>query len=130
MKPANLGIERVAVIGAGTIGASWAAYFLARGLSVTASDPAPNGEEFVRRTVAAAWPDLTRLGLAPGASPDRLSFVRDPVAAVSGADFVPESGARPRESNKARLGAPARRPRPAVVLQPRPARLLRGHLAC
>src|SRR5258708_10719671 len=92
MKPANSGIERVAVIGAGTSGASWAAYFLARGLSVAASDPAPNGEELVRRTVAAAWPDLTRLGLAPGASPDRLSFVRDPVAAVSGADFVQESG--------------------------------------
>jgi 3-hydroxyacyl-CoA dehydrogenase len=92
MKPANSGIERVAVIGAGTIGASWAAYFLAHGLSVTASDPAPNGEEFVRRAVAAAWPDLTRLGLAQGASPDRLGFVRDPVAAVSGADFVQESG--------------------------------------
>src|SRR5260221_6573599 len=92
MKPANSGIERVAVIGAGTIGASWAAYFLAHGLSVTASDPAPNGEEFVRRAVAAAWPDLTRLGLAQGASPDRLGFVRDPVAAVSGGDFVQETG--------------------------------------
>jgi glycine/D-amino acid oxidase-like deaminating enzyme len=32
-------IKHVAVIGAGTIGASWAAYFLSRGLSVTASDP-------------------------------------------------------------------------------------------
>src|SRR5260370_17165167 len=104
MKPANLGIERVAVIGGGTIGASWAAYFLARGLSVTASDPAPNGEEFVRRTVAAAWPDLTRLGLAQGASPDRLSFVRDPVAAVSGADFVQESGPE-REDAKIALFA-------------------------
>src|SRR5260221_13350059 len=95
MKPANSGIERVAVIGAGTIGASWAAYFLAHGLSVTASDPAPNGEDFVRRTVAAAWPDLTRLGLAQGASPDRLGFVRDPVAAVSGADFVQVRGPAP-----------------------------------
>jgi carnitine 3-dehydrogenase len=85
-------MKRVAVIGAGTIGASWAAYFLSRGLSVTASDPAPNGAAFVRNTVATAWPVLTRLGLAPGASPDRLSFERDPVAAVEGAEFVQESG--------------------------------------
>ena len=34
-------IRRVAVIGTGTIGASWTAYFLARGLEVRASDPAP-----------------------------------------------------------------------------------------
>src|SRR5260370_34480847 len=95
MRPANSGIERVAVIGAGTIGASWAAYFLAHGLTVTASDPAPNGKDFVRRTVAAAWPDLTRLGLAPGASPERLSFVHDPVAAVARAHFGPAGGPRP-----------------------------------
>jgi carnitine 3-dehydrogenase len=33
--------KRVAVIGAGTIGASWAAYFLARGFEVGAYDPSP-----------------------------------------------------------------------------------------
>src|SRR5260370_4538744 len=103
MKPANSGIERVAVIGAGTIGASWAAYFLAHGLTVTASDPAPNGEDFVRRTVAAAWPDLTRLGLAPGASPELLSFVRDPVPPVAGPDFLQVSGPARRDAQSALL---------------------------
>jgi 3-hydroxyacyl-CoA dehydrogenase len=34
-------IRRVAAIGTGMIGASWAAVFLARGLTVAASDPAP-----------------------------------------------------------------------------------------
>ena len=34
-------ISRVAAIGTGTIGASWTAVFLARGLTVAASDPAP-----------------------------------------------------------------------------------------
>src|SRR2546428_11539782 len=92
MKPANSGIERVAVIGAGTIGASWAAYFLARGLSVTASDPAPNGEDFVRRAVNAGWPDLIRLGLAPGGSPERLVFVRESLAAAGGPEFVQGGG--------------------------------------
>lgn len=92
MTEAIAGVRRVAVIGAGTIGASWAASFLARGLDVTASDPAPEGEAFLRRYVAEAWPVLARLGLAPGASPDRLAFTGDPLAAAAGADFVQESG--------------------------------------
>ncbi len=92
MTEAIAGVRRVAVIGAGTIGASWAAWFLSRGLAVTASDPAPEGEAFLRRYVSAAWPALTRLGLASGASPAALTFEHDPVAALSGADFVQESG--------------------------------------
>lgn len=95
-------VKHVAVIGAGTIGASWAAYFLSRGMSVTASDPAPNGEAFVRDYVRDAWPTLERLGLAPGASPERLRFERDPVAAVAGAEFVQES-APEREEMKVEL---------------------------
>ncbi|HJT06462.1 MAG TPA: 3-hydroxyacyl-CoA dehydrogenase NAD-binding domain-containing protein [Stellaceae bacterium] len=88
-----MSVERVAVIGAGTIGASWAAYFLSRGLHVTASDPAPNAEDFARRYVAAAWPALERLGgIAPGARPDRLRFERDPARAVADVQFVQESG--------------------------------------
>ena len=35
------GVTRVAVVGTGLIGARWAAYFLARGLDVSATDPAP-----------------------------------------------------------------------------------------
>jgi 3-hydroxyacyl-CoA dehydrogenase len=85
-------VRRVAVIGAGTIGASWAAYFLARGLSVTASDPRPDAEEFVRRFIAGAWPALSRLGLAADADPGRIAFARDAAAAVAGAEFVQESG--------------------------------------
>lgn len=54
--------QRIAVIGAGTIGASWAAIFLARGLDVRASDPAPQGEAFVRRFVANAWPTFFTTG--------------------------------------------------------------------
>lgn len=96
---------KVAVIGAGTIGASWAAYFLSRGLDVTASDPAPESEEFARRYVVQAWPTLERLGgIAAGARPDRLRFTNDPVPAVMGADFVQESGPE-REDLKIELFA-------------------------
>ncbi|HKX11277.1 MAG TPA: 3-hydroxyacyl-CoA dehydrogenase NAD-binding domain-containing protein [Stellaceae bacterium] len=97
-----MAVKHVAVIGAGTIGASWAAYFLSRGMSVTASDPAPNGEAFIRDYVRTAWPTLERTGLVPGASPDRLRFERDPVAAVAGAGFVQES-APEREEMKVEL---------------------------
>jgi carnitine 3-dehydrogenase len=93
-------IRRVAILGAGTIGASWAAWFLARGLAVTASDPAPEGEAFVRRYIAEAWPALTRLGLAAGASQAALTFERDPVAALAGADFVQESGPEREDAKK------------------------------
>ena len=60
--------RRVAVIGAGTIGASWAAYFLARGFEVGAYDPSPNGEAFARRFIDNAWPALEKLNaVGPGA---------------------------------------------------------------
>ncbi|CAH2807053.1 MAG: 3-hydroxyacyl-CoA dehydrogenase (EC [uncultured Paraburkholderia sp.] len=40
----DTGIERVAVVSTGVIGMSWAAFFLAKGLSVRAIDPAPGAE--------------------------------------------------------------------------------------
>jgi carnitine 3-dehydrogenase len=85
-------IQRVAVIGTGVIGASWATYFLARGLEVTASDPAAGAEAALRDTVAAQWPAMQAMGLAPGASPDRLRFAASPGEAVAEAQFVQENG--------------------------------------
>ena len=84
---------RVSVIGAGTIGASWTAYFLARGFEVAAYDPAPNGEDFARRFIDNAWPTLEKLkAVQPGADRKRFSFFKDPAAAAKGAAFVQESG--------------------------------------
>ena len=85
-------IQRVAVVATGVIGASWAACFLARGLDVAATDPAPGAEDALRRAVEAHWPALERMGLAPGASPDRLRFAASPEAAVADAQFVQENG--------------------------------------
>ena len=85
-------IRRVAIIGTGVIGASWTALFLAKGLDVVATDIAPNAEATLKRFVAAAWPALQRLGLAPSASQSRLSFTADLAAAVKGADLVQENG--------------------------------------
>ncbi|HEY0835057.1 MAG TPA: 3-hydroxyacyl-CoA dehydrogenase NAD-binding domain-containing protein [Azospirillum sp.] len=85
-------VTRVAVVGAGTIGASWTAQFLARGLSVAVSDPNPAAEDFVRAYIEKAWPALERLGLAANADPAAWRFHADPRAAVAGAEFVQESG--------------------------------------
>jgi carnitine 3-dehydrogenase len=85
-------IGRVAVVGAGTIGSSWAALFLAHGLEVAAHDPAPGAEQRLRGFVTRAWPTLKRLGVAEGADPERLSFHADPADAVNDAGFVQESG--------------------------------------
>jgi carnitine 3-dehydrogenase len=84
-------IRRIGVIGAGTIGASWAAYFLAKGFEVAVSDPAPEASDFVRHMIEDSWPILTRLGLAPDAAPTRWRFHADPMVAVDGCDFVQES---------------------------------------
>lgn len=84
-------VRRIALIGGGTIGASWAAWFLARGYDVTLYDPAPGAEAHSRGILEGAWPSMQRLGLAPGASLERLRFADEPEAAVADADFVQEN---------------------------------------
>jgi len=85
-------IHRIAIVGTGVIGASWAAQYLARGFDVVATDPAPNAEANLRKYVDDAWKDLTSLGLSPGASRDRLTFTTNMKEALSRADFVQENG--------------------------------------
>ena len=85
-------IRRVAVVGTGVIGASWAAQYLARGLDVVATDPAPNAETNLRKYVDEAWEQLEEIGLSAGASRDRLSFTEDMGQALAQADFVQENG--------------------------------------
>ncbi len=84
-------VRTVACVGAGVIGGGWAAYFLARGYHVRAWDPAADAEPRLRHLVEAAWPALAELGLAHGASPDRLTMGADLADAVGPADFVQES---------------------------------------
>lgn len=84
-------VRTVACVGAGVIGGGWVAHFLARGYDVVAWDPADDAAERLHRIVDAAWPALTELGLAEGASRDRLRIVDDLADTVAGADFVQES---------------------------------------
>ena len=88
----NKPIRRIAIVGTGVIGASWAAQYLARGFDVVATDPAPNAEANLRKYVDEAWQLLTGIGLSAGASRERLKFTTDMKEALSSADFVQENG--------------------------------------
>jgi carnitine 3-dehydrogenase len=85
-------VERVAILGAGTIGASWAAHFLAHGLAVNIWDPAAGFETRCRAFIDAAWPALKRLGAPDAPDESRMVFCGDPAEAVSDCHFVQESG--------------------------------------
>jgi 3-hydroxyacyl-CoA dehydrogenase len=93
----NKPIRRIAVVGTGVIGASWATLFLARGFDVLAADPAPNAQSNLRRFVDTAWPGIAKLGLSPKASPEHLTFTTDSRQALADADFVQESTPDDRE---------------------------------
>jgi 3-hydroxyacyl-CoA dehydrogenase len=88
----NKEIRNVAIVGTGVIGASWAALYLARGLNVVATDPAPNAEANLRKYIDAAWKDLAVIGLSPNASRDHLKFTTDMKEALRDADLVQENG--------------------------------------
>ena len=87
----NQSVDRIAIVGTGVIGASWAAYYLARGFDVVATDPGPQAEANLRKYVDDAWSLLTQVGLSPGASRDRLTFTPDMAHALVKADWVQEN---------------------------------------
>jgi carnitine 3-dehydrogenase len=84
-------VRTVATVGTGVIGAGWAAHFLRVGYDVVAWDPGPGAAGRLAAFIGGAWPVLERLGLAPGASPDRLRFAGSLAEAAGGAEFVQES---------------------------------------
>jgi ketoreductase RED1 len=84
--------SKIAVIGAGVIGASWTAVFLAHGLSVVVNDPRDDVESVVKDYIDKASPTLEALGLPTQNLAAKLRFEADLTRAVSGADLVQENG--------------------------------------
>ncbi len=82
----------VVVAGAGLIGLSWAALFLANGLRVRVCDPRPDLEKAVREGLANAAPALRQLGYSTEGFERRLRIEPDLEAASRDADLVQESG--------------------------------------
>lgn len=81
-------VRTVAVIGCGTVGASWAALFLAGGYDVIATDPASGAEAGLMAFIARARPQLAELGFVGDGA---LSFTENLEEAVGSADFVQEN---------------------------------------
>lgn len=100
--PEVAAVERVAVIGTGVIGSSWAAHFLRQGRQVAAYDPGPNAEAKSRQFIADKWPMMEKLGLKAGASLDNFIWVESIAMAVAEAQFIQES-APEREALKVAL---------------------------
>lgn len=84
-------VTLVTTIGAGPIGAGWAAHFLARGYDVTAYIHSEAEIPALMSVIDTAWISLTALGLAPGATRDRLRITTDLADAVTTAQFIQES---------------------------------------
>ena len=91
MYPDPSRVTRVTSIGAGPIGGGWTAHFLARGYDVTAYLHDVSETDTFHAILNTAWDSLTELGLAEGASRDRLRIVTDLEQALEGAQFVQES---------------------------------------
>lgn len=100
----SLSVSRIACIGGGLIGAGWAAHFLRAGLHVVVQDPAADRESFLQNYLDRVWPTLAAMGLAPGASRDRLSFTTNLERALDGTDFVQESAVEDRAAKVRLLG--------------------------
>ena len=83
---------KVAVIGAGVIGASWTAVFLAHDLAVVVNDPRNDVEEVVEDYIRKATPTLKALGLPTKNLTKKLRFEADLDRAVADVDLVQENG--------------------------------------
>jgi len=80
-----------AVLGAGVIGASWSALFLASGRSVAVYDPSPQTESMIKGYVEKAWPVLEKINLTEHGNPDNITFHNSASEAIEGALFIQES---------------------------------------
>ena len=101
MYPDPNSVTRVTSIGAGPIGAGWAAHFLARGFDVNVYIHDPKERESFDVILDTAWISLTALGLAEGASRDRLNVTNDLNSAIHDVDFIQESAPERIELKKA-----------------------------
>ena len=83
-------VTKVSTIGAGPIGAGWAAHFLARGFEVTAYIHSMDERAAFNQILDTGWVSLEAIGLAEGASREKLKVTDDLEAAMAEAEFVQE----------------------------------------
>lgn len=107
--------RKVAVIGGGVIGASWAAVFAYHGFEVVVQDPDPDIAAKAEWTVEEGHNVLKQLG--PGPASLNIRFTDDLADAVSGAYAVQENGPERLELKRSIWsGVEAAAPRDALLL--------------
>lgn len=89
-RPDPTTVTRVATIGAGPIGAGWAAHFLARGYEVNAYIHSMDEQAAFEQILDTGWVSLQAIGLAAGASREKLTVTDDLQAAMADVGFVQE----------------------------------------
>lgn len=94
-------VKTIAVLGTGTIGASWTSYFLSQGYRVAAWDPGDGWQSRLDAFIDTAWPQLEELGMATGASKALLTCHASAADAVADADFVQENAPERLDVKKA-----------------------------
>jgi carnitine 3-dehydrogenase / betainyl-CoA thioesterase len=132
----------VGLLGAGVIGAGWAARFLLHGVDVRVFDPDPRAGEHVGRAVENARRAYAALLAAPLPTPGELTLTASAEEAARGADFVQESVPEREELKRDLLAAAGSVTPDGVVIAsstsgllpsrlqagvPRPARVVVGH---
>ncbi|OSS49944.1 hypothetical protein B5807_06131 [Epicoccum nigrum] len=116
--PSTLPIQHISIIGCGSIGASWAALFLAQGMTVTAFDINAAAETTLRKLVTNALPVLKSLGMqkTPFVSAESITFTTDLATALQHADFVQENGPERLELKQKMFNDMAGMVRPDVII--------------
>jgi carnitine 3-dehydrogenase len=106
----------VGLLGAGVIGAGWAARFLLHGVDVRVFDPDPRAHEHVRSAVENARRAYTTLIAAPLPAEGTLTVAAGPEDAARGAGFVQESVPEREELKRDLLAAAGAVTPPDVVI--------------
>jgi carnitine 3-dehydrogenase len=107
------GFKRVAVVGCGLMGASWASLFLAHGIDVQAHDPASNSEDRLRHFVGHALAQLRELAQT---GQGQLRFTPDLSQALENVDFVQENAPEKEELKRQLLAQmDGLLPKPVIV---------------
>ncbi|KAJ5362794.1 hypothetical protein N7541_003638 [Penicillium brevicompactum] len=85
-------IQTVGIIGTGVIGASWTALFLAKGLKVIVTDPAPGAETKLHEYLQTHLSEVPNAKLSPEACLKNLRFVKELDALLGEVDLIQENG--------------------------------------
>jgi carnitine 3-dehydrogenase len=122
--------KTVGLVGAGVIGAGWAARFVLHGVDVRLFDPDPEAARKVGEVLDNARRALRRLTLAPIPAEGGLALVGSLKDAVAGCDFVIESAPEQEQLKRELLAAADAVAMPEVVIASSTSGLLPSKLQC